>query len=295
MSITAKEIAKSLSSISLPPKAEADYKTLNKIGTQIVKDYFNKDPLDITDRKPWGGFPEKNKKGVVINKYKPFWSKLNTELFKEIDAEDEKRKNIKLAIYMGSQQLWLDEQAKDLPSLKHLTAEMKYRLIRLKNNDDKLKLLNEFFGPKTKADKTTIRAFVKRVKRCYNENKYCKQLLRDKARLEKQIEELKAKGKPTKKDKKGKAVVADKEPLKKPTITSVTQAVLDDKIVEILTDMRYLQYVIDPKHFRDVNRRNTILGILESWKGKADMYKELGQNLEAFYYAVRAGGMMAKK
>jgi hypothetical protein len=318
MQIKAEEIAKGLESLSVRPKkakdpkgynawnAEDFYKPINDIGVSIVKDYFKEFSTELTGKVPWSALKEKNDRGVVINKFRSKWKafaekvlsdKLFTKVVKDKDGKEstvpdvDKIKQVKDAIYMGSQQLWLYEQTKKIKEVEKLSFEMKSKLIRLQNNDLKLTLIQYFYSKQTK--KQNVITFVRLVNRTYYENKYCKQLLREKKKLEEQLSTAKDKGKSQSTEDK---VVADVGLPTKPTIKTVVQAVKEDRIVEILTNPKYLNYVIDSKHFVKLANSATVLSVLDEWrKSKADMFNNFGDNLDLFYSAVKSASMLAKK
>lgn len=305
--ITAEDIAKTLSEAKPRPRkkedptgydawnAEAYYKTLTDLGLKIVKEYFkDKDiAIDITAKAPWSALSgtRETKEGapVVLNKFANIWKAFTTDVSKELAQN----KQVKDAIYMASQQLWLDKQVKEIKEAKELLYQMKYRLIRMKNDDIKVNMLKAFYDKKTK--KKNLITFVRLVNRTHYENKYCKPLLREHKKLQEQLASMKGQSKPKEKGEAEPVKTAETLP-EKPTIKTVIKAVKDGKIVELLTNPKYLQYVIDSKHFAKQENSDDILMILDEWrKNKADLFNDFADNLELFYSAVKSAAILAKK
>ena len=89
-------------------------------------------------------------------------------------------KQVKNAIYIGSQEVWLDEEFEKDKGLKESASELSYqmrsRLTLLKNGDQKREFLISFFG--NKGQNKSFNAFIQALNLNHWSHKKCKALLR---------------------------------------------------------------------------------------------------------------------
>lgn len=258
-------------------KAEAGYKALNRIGMSIVKESFA-NPAGVCGSAPWGKLPAD--KNLFRTEWEAFVEKiLTTDKLKD----KENLKQIKDAIYMGSQQIWLDAESEKDSKLKEcasqITPEMKFRLILLKNGDQKKDLIVGFFGDETQ--KKTFPAFIQALNLNHWSHKKCKPLLRKVERLEAEIQSLKN------------IPVEDRSERKlpeKPTIKSVSTAIRTGMVLELLEQPGYKPYYANTMNFAKLSiaERKELASILDQWEGRLLHMKEIFDEFNMLNNIVKA-------
>lgn len=280
--------------------AEEGYKKLCTLGVKIVKEFFTERPMGVCGAAPWGAL-DKTK-----NVYKPYWEAfaqkfVNLELLgkEKTDKKGEavhddngnpvmiidpdKLKQVKEAIYMGSQQLWLDEQAKKTKGfqayLDQLNYTMRYRLILLKNTDQKADFLAEFFGDKSRQH--TMPAFVQALNLNYWANKKCKALLRKISSMDKEIERLKQ------------TPVEDRAEWKlpeKPTIKTVAEAIQRGKLLEVVENETYYRYMANSSNFAKLPKeeREQLIDIVDIWTERLNNIQKRHEAIETLRGVIKA-------
>jgi hypothetical protein len=259
-------------------KAEAGYTALNKIGVEIVREYFKSNPAGVCGSAPWGKLPPDK------NLFRTEWEAFVTKLLTTETLKDKNNlKQIKDAIYMGSQQIWLDAESKEDSNLKEcasqITPEMKLRLILLKNGDQKRDFILGFFGDKTQ--KKTFPAFIQALNLNHWSHKKCKPLLRKLERLQAEIQRLKN------------TPVEDRSERKlpdKPTITAIRDAIRTGMLLEVVENETYYKYMANSSNFAKLSKdeRKEILGIVQKWTDRLAKVEEYHEAIDTLHGVIKA-------
>ena len=292
MAITAQEVEKAL--MPKKPKkkgndeaykswqdnAAAGYGNLINLGLKIVKEYFKSNAIGVCRSAPWGKLPPD--KNIFRESWEAFVKEvLTTKTLKEKDHV----KQVKDSIYMGSQEVWLDEEAKKDKDLKTdlstLTNEMKFRLTLLKNGDQKKQFLVGFFGDKRQ--KKTFSAFIQALNLNYWSHRKCTTLLRKITSLEAQLAELK-KRKPIAKPEK-KISWPDK-----PSLSAAINMIKHAQLREMVENEAYVKYMSNPLHFKKLTheQREELLSEINYWKTLAEYSPKALPTLEMFHHILKA-------
>lgn len=271
-------------------EAKENYKKLNQLGVAIVNDFFKSNPTGICGSAPWGSLGEG--KNPYHAEWATFKSKcLNTEQLKEKDSV----KQVRLAIYMGSQQIWLDNVSKNdsqfTKAIEHLTYQMKARLTLLKNKlltettdfSQKKNFLMEFFTDTTQ--KKSLPAFVQALNLNYWANKKCRPLLKKLKALE------------------AKVAVLRRTPLKereewtlpaKPTIDAVAKAIRSGMVVELVGQPEYETFYANSGNFAKLIKedRQELESLLAPWVNAFKSVDNIVDRIEMLHMMVKASTLM---
>lgn len=261
-------------------EAEAGYEKLANIGAKVVKEYFKSNPIGVCGSAPWGKLPPD--KNLLREPWEAFEKAvLTTDTLKDAGSI----KQVKDAIYMGSQEIWLDEEFKKEKEWKKwpsdLTYQMRFRLTLLKNGDQKKNFLLGFF--RDKSQKKSLNAFIQVLNLNHWSHKKCKPLLRKIKSLEAQIEELKKRPAIDK----GEKSVALPD---KPSLATIIKTAKYGSISDLLENEKYVSYISNSQHFKKLSPedREGLLSEILAWKGLLEDMSKNMPKLEMFYHIVKA-------
>lgn len=261
-------------------EAEAGYKKLCQIGADIVKEYFKDNPTGVCGSAPWGKLPpEKN----LLRK--PWEAFVKAVLTTDALEEANSLKQVRDAIYMGSQEVWLDEEVKKDKELKRLTSQLTYemrnRLTLLKNGEQKLKFLVGFFGDK--GQKKSLPAFIQALNLNYWSHKKCKPLLRRIKGLETHIEQLENRQPIAETEKP--ATLPDK-----PSVSAVINIVKFGHLRDLVENQTYIKFISNSQHFKKLTpeAREELLSEINWWKTLCEYSPKALPILDMFYHVLKA-------
>ncbi len=259
---------------------EAGYEKLNDVGVEIVKEYFKSNPIKVCGSAPWGTLPPDK------NPFRSEWETLSKKLLTTDTLKDKDNlKQLKNAIYTGSQEVWLEEEVKNDKQLKKCVSELSYemrsRLTLLKNGDQKREFLVGFFGHKGR--KKTLPAFIRALNLNYWSHKKCKPLLLEITSLEAQVKELK----------KQQPIAEPEKEISlpdKPSLSSVINMVRHGRIRDFVEKEAYVKYMSNPQHFKKLTpaQREELMSEVNGWKEFAEYAPKALPVLDMFYYILKA-------
>lgn len=265
---------------------EKGYEKLCDLGAKIVEEFFTSNPMGVCGAAPWGALPADK------NIFRPEWEAFEKTLPREIKDDKAKLKQVKEAIYMGSQEIWLDqEKALKEVDLSGLTYIMRNRLITLKNDytirmktktkpvTQKSDFLIDFFGDKSQ--NKSQQAFVQALNLNYYSHKHCGALLRKIDTMKAEIERLK--NTPT--EDRAEWKLPDN-----PTIKVIAEAMRRGLLLEVVENENYYKYMANSGNFAKLPKeeREALRDIVDKWTERLNDIEKYHEAIDTLRHVIKA-------